>query len=586
MTARRSGERAIRTVSSTDTELPHPDRRHRTWRGERWQVPVVAAVFGIAAIASLFLLSWNITGTPDVVADEVAYSQAGANVITENRIAFGDDPIYVHPPVFFLLIGGWLWLFDAVDASVLDQVDMVRGLTNALSALAVIAVGALAMALVPQRRLGRSLMLASVAMLLVVLDPVVQRYGRIVYMEAAAVLMGLIAILLSVWLASLGWQYVLVVGGAIGAALLTKEITILLVAAPLVAALLEPKRPRLGREVLTLGFGALIWATFPLWSLRLGSLGEFVDEKSATLRRVVGFLQTTGWNREGVSFLDGIVDQAGVYASSYILLALGVPLLIWALRRRREDVGTRIVAALILLTYAYLGYAILFGQNNDHFYTYAIIPVAIGIALYLDRLVPPNPHPDLRLRRSHVIRGRRMFLAALVIGVIVVASIVSWGSRYASGTDVAFREMVTYVDANVPHCALVNTSTDPDKYRDTIAGPEISHIFSGPEALAAGVSYFLVSDIESRWRYGASTPEFEQWIHTNGELQVAFEGETYGTLALYRVGEPVVCDGTADPVAAAVPQRSPASALMFLGVVGILVGAVIVASGAVWAWKR
>lgn len=584
-TARRSGERAIRTVSSADTELPHPDRGHRTWRGERWQVPVVACVFGIAAIASLLLLSWNITGTPDVVTDEVTYSHAGANVITQNRISWGEDPIYVHPPVFFLLIGGWLWLFDAADVSVLDQIDIVRGLTNALSALAVIAVGALAMALLPQRRIGRSLLLASVAMLLVVLDPVVQRYGRIVYMESAAVLISLIAILLSVWLGSLGWQYVLIVGGAFGTALLTKELTIILVAAPLLAALLDPKRPRLGREVLTLGFGVLIWATFPVWSLQQGSLGQFVAEKSATLRRVAGLLQTTGWNREGVSFLDGLIDKAGVYASSYILLALGVPLAIWALRRRREDAGTRLVAAMILLTYAYLGYAIVLGQNNDHFYTYAIIPVSIGVAVYLDRLVPPNPHPDLRLRRSSTIRGRRTIRAAVVVGVLVVSSVISWGVRYGSATDDAFRDMVAYVGTNVPHCALVNASTDPDKYDATIAGPRVTGFTNGPEALDSGVTYFLVSDVEARWRYGWSSPEFEQWIRTNGEFQVAFEGETYGNLALYRVGEPVVCDATAAP-ATAVSQRSPASALMFLAVLGILVGAVIVASGAVWAWRR
>lgn len=532
-------------------------------------------------------MSWNITGAPDVVVDEVVYSQAGSNVITENRISWGDDPIYVHPPLFFLLIGGWLWLFGATEASVLDQIDMARGLTNALSALAVIAVGALVLALLPHRRMGRSLLLASIAMLLVVLDPVIQRYGRLAYIEAAAVLLGLVAILLSVWLGSLRWQYVLIVGAAIGAALLTKEIAIILAAVPLVASLLQPQRPRMGRELLTLGFGVLIWSTFPLWSLQLGSLGEFLTEKTATLKRLLGILQTTGWNREGVSFLDGVIDKADVYASSYLLLALGVPLLVWAWRRRSEDAGMRVLAAMILLSYAFLGYALFLGQNNEQFYSFGIIPVAIGVAIFLDRLIAPVPHPDLRLRRSSSIRRMRTFLAVLGLSVLVVASLVSWGVRYGSATDAAFRDMVTYVDTNVPPCALVNASGDPDKYRNTIVGPRVTEFGNGPEALASGVHYFLVSDVDSRLRYGASNPEFEQWIRTNGDLQIAYEGETYGNLALYRIGHggDVACDESLTAAAAA-ELRSPASAQLYVGGLGILIGAVVAAGAAVWAWKR
>ncbi|HYN88900.1 MAG TPA: hypothetical protein VER55_10230, partial [Ardenticatenaceae bacterium] len=92
------------------TLLPLASRQRITERS------VVERLQGVAAALLVFLIAysavaWRLESAPDLFSDEILYTRAGIRVATAGALIWDDgDPLFVHPPLYFLAEAAYLRL--------------------------------------------------------------------------------------------------------------------------------------------------------------------------------------------------------------------------------------------------------------------------------------------------------------------------------------------------------------------------------------------------------------------------------------------------------------------------------------------
>jgi O-antigen/teichoic acid export membrane protein/4-amino-4-deoxy-L-arabinose transferase-like glycosyltransferase len=513
----RGAARALRLPERPAKAVPGGPGLAALVRRPRLVIAVVGAVV-------FLVLGANVARSPDTIYDEAVYTRAAQAVATHGEVTWTGAPLFVHPPLYFVLQAAVQRLAgveraDYFDALHVERLVSVAFMTGAIVLLMLIAYR-LAAALSPERRLIFTLVVGALA----AFDPVLVRYGRLAMLESAALCLSLAAIWAGLALRgrSAG-AWIATVGLLSGLALLVKEISVFLIVAPLLTALLDREREAIRRAVAALGVAMLVWSCFPLWAIVLGEWGQFTGDKLRTLDRLLGVVQTTGWNRPGVSIADALTASLPQYASSYLLLVAGGAALVWLWLRHGGRTATFLLG-LLLPTYALGVYSVTRGQFNEQFFTYlmpgAILATVTTVAAILQR--PAD-------RRRVLTRG-----AAVVVAAALAFGVVSWARFQALGSDDAIRNAAAYVRAELPECAVVNASGDREKFA-TASGRRFSEFASGPAALSHGVHWFFVSPKDVAARYTSMTPALAGWIRANGRLVRVFPGRTYRGLELWHV---------------------------------------------------
>ncbi|MFL5955285.1 MAG: polysaccharide biosynthesis C-terminal domain-containing protein [Gaiellaceae bacterium] len=496
-----------------------------------------APAVALVGICTFLFETINLSRSPDTIYDEAVYTTAAQNVALHGTLTWTGAPLFVHPPLFFLLQAGWLRLAGVAGDDYFTVLHAERLLTTAAMAGCVALLMLFTLRLTYRggavRRVGVSLTVAALA----AVDPFMLRYGRLDMLESTALFTTLFA-LYSAWTlrARTRLLWVLVVGPLSGLALLTKEISIFLLAVPLLYAALTRSRRLAGNAVAALAVGIALWSTFVVWALLLGEGGRFFADKLRTFDRLVGIVQTTGWNRPGVSLLAGLTTSLSQYASSYLILSAGIVALL-VLWLRRSGAEAMFLTAWLLATYALGLYTVSRGQLNEQFFTYlmpgAIVATVvvgdIAASAFARRLSAP------RRARGLSNSGWLAGAAAVVIAASLIGGVVNWGRFYAFGRDDGVRRMSGALALGVPSCAVINATGDPQKFAAALNGHRITRYASGPRALSHGVHYFLLSPKDVIARYTNMTPEFATWIRSSGSLVRTFPSHTYRGLELWRV---------------------------------------------------
>ena len=505
-------------------------------------------IFGCLLVTAVAVL-WNIWASPDTQYDEVVYTRAAQRIVQGWQLTWTEQPMFVHPPLSFLVQASWLELIGRGAGPLADAITAARLLAGVATVAAILVLGALIHRLVPQAGSRRRGLLVFAVVLLAASDPILLRYGRMAIIEPFALLGALVTLYLAVvmWRRRAGW-YLGVVGPATGLTLLTKEVSLFVVVTPAVFALLGRDWRGLGRAVAALATGVAVWLLFPLWAVRLGLAGEFVDVKFTTLERLLGFLQITGWNRPDTSFLSAVVGEAGQYASSYLLLAGGAGALLWLLLHRLSE-PARWLLAWLLASYTFGAYTVLLGTLNEQFFVY-ILPAALaGTVLVADAVVAQRSaarrarpvtvagtredayHAGRRSRR-----GARALAAAVTVPLIALLgfAVSSWTRFYLPANDAILRS-TAFVRANLPGCTAINATGDTEKFAYLLPGYTVTAYGTGAGALANGVHLFFLSEKDAALRYGNSNPQLSSWIRTNGNRVASFRSSTYKGLELWRV---------------------------------------------------
>jgi 4-amino-4-deoxy-L-arabinose transferase-like glycosyltransferase len=485
----------------------------------------------VGAIATLP----NVFSSPDAVYDEVVYTQAAHNVATAWHLTWTNQPMFVHPPVFFLLQAAWLEVTGQVRAPLIAAVQAARVLTATFGAINVGLVALLTYRLAEHSNVTRRRTLTLVAALVAAIDPVLLRYSRLAVIEPVALCLSLVALYLAWSLRGRSsLAYVSAVGLCIGAALLTKEITIFLVVSPVLFALLERDRQLLWRSLGALGVGLAFWLLFPLWAVELRLTGSFVDIHTATLKRLVGLVQITGWNRPGVSFAAAVLRSASQYVSSYAALALGLVALCWLWWRRNTTSGN-FLTAWLTMSFTFGAFILSVGTLNEQFFVY-VLPAGIVASVFMvDALLVRRADALRRAGRWPPRLGRWSVIACVGFGAILLtASAISWLQQYSGGNDGVDRVTRT-IATSLPACTIVNGSGDSEKYSYLLGGRTVTRYAEGAAALSYGVHYFILAPHDAIVHYGNMSPALESWIRGHGTEVASFASKTYHGVELWHV---------------------------------------------------
>ena len=519
--------------------------------------PVLLILLSLLVLVSAFgAIAWRINRTPDIFTDEIIYTRLGVRVGGEGALVWDNgQPFIVHPPLYFLLEGLFenltghhaTPLYGAGDifASVYHA-RLLNALLSALTALLLFWIG--------YRLRGPWLGLLLAA--LFILDPFVIRTNRRAMIETSAALFSLVglAVLLSADRQKplRLWRGILA-GLAFGAALLTKELTFVILLAVLLLAVWEAARWAIrhwkknapGRQstyphtaavlVVSVLVALVTYSLYPVWVIIAGNWDEYYEVKGLGLERLLGLVQLTGWNRPGQSLGALLLQRLQDYGSTYLVMGFGglavIALLIWG----RRDRNNRLLAALGLVYYPFFAFLALVGTGNDQFFYFLLLPsiLLVGYTGFLLNDLRSASHSFLSLDRLPSWMGKGLLLFLLIL--VFPFNAFLWARDYGQGTDNGYTQLTAYVRAQLPPDAPLNASGDPIKFRYFLPDQPIAAAATSQEAQALGLHYFVLAPKDVRSGYGRITPELANWIRSNGVLLFATGGNSYGKIYLYRV---------------------------------------------------
>jgi 4-amino-4-deoxy-L-arabinose transferase-like glycosyltransferase len=522
-----------------DTQL------RRLWVRVLWSL-LIAIAIGILAFGAA---AWRLDRAPDIFTDEILYTRAGIRMAGEGALVWDrGDPIFVHPPLYFLAEGVyWRLTGDAplplyAPGDIFASVYQARYLNAALAGFT-----ASLLYLIGWRlhsiRLG--LFLAA----LFFLDPFGLRINRRAMLETMAGLLALAG--MAVLLAGVArenrrrWLPRAIIAGLLfGAALLTKELTFTAVLAVLIFGLWQVwKQRRIGEEerqsareraraaFTAVAVAGLTYSLYPAWMVSSGNWVGFAEVKALSLERLFGFVQISGWNRSGVSLASFLGQRLADYGSSYVLLAVGAAATLWLLLRRREDPHARLLGVWGLVLYPFYGFVTLFGSGNDQFFYLLLVPAILLVGYALSTV--SGTATESRFRRPSTL------VVGILLALVLSYNTVRWWGAYGVGVDDAYHQLAEYVQGHLPPGEALNASGDAIKFQYFFPDRPITTAATPEEAQSVSVHYFALAPKDITSRYGRMTAELGAWLAAQGEQLYAVSGDSYGDIFLYRADSPV-----------------------------------------------
>ncbi len=532
---RRRARAQIRVSSSKQIRVPS-GKQIRVRSGTlpaAWRADACLAVFCVCFAAAAML--YNISTSPDVTYDEAVYTFAAQQVAQGWHLTLDNQPLFVHPPLMFLVQATWLRFTGHASGALAPAIRTARLLSASVGAVDVLLIAALAYRLTGSANPRQRRVVTGVIAVLAALDPVLTRYDRQDVIEPFALCISLLTLYAAWHLRNHGaLAYVSVTGVLGGIALLTNEITICLIAVPPLFALLERDGRLIRRSLAAMGIAITFLLLFLLWAVELGLADSFVNIQTTTLQRFIGLVQTSGLNVPGVSLTGALGRSLGQYASSYIVLACGFAAFVWC-RSRRNTASGNFLAAWLMASYAAGCYIVAVGTLNEQFFVYLIPASIVGTVLLGDALLAGW------IRGRHARSGHRARASWLPLSVVAACcaglvglSAADWVTNYTSASDgVVLADR--FIAATLPACDTVNVSGDPLKYQYLLAGRPFAYFSVGPAALADGVHYFLLSPEDAAERDGNMSPALASWIRDHGQRLAIFPSQVYQTVQLWYV---------------------------------------------------
>ncbi|MCT4354021.1 phospholipid carrier-dependent glycosyltransferase [Streptomyces sp. Je 1-79] len=515
---------------------PRPEPPERDGRRSRRPVPT-AVLAALAAAVTIALRLIAVDRSGDVFVDELIYTELGRSAGDGGFPRTEEGLFFLHPPGFFYLQAGWVRLIG-LDVDVLSEVHGVRVL-NALLAGATAALLVLLVARVRSRAAGL------IAGLVFAVDQYCIRQNDRALLETETMVWVLAGYLVLVSLARSELPRradgaALLAGLFFGLAIMTKDHAALITLLPLLVALALNWGPPRRLVAVTLATAAVPYTVYLLLVTAFGHLDEFWYAKTIGLQRLLGIVQETGFNAPGAPSLMGrLTAQLPDYTVSYVLLAL-TPLALVLLLRRRDPVH-RLLALFHASAIVTLLYAFALGTLEEQALYLLFVPNLMALAVTL-----PLPSRSAVSRRRAVVAG--VCAAFLACAVIAPAAVYA---KERGQADDGFVQLRNYVTENVPRgtaIATVDGGTSKgvsyyalkDRYR-------LDHWVSEGDRSFQRVEYLIVPWKVIEQGYGNSSLAEVERLTESGTLLFSFEGDMYGTLALYRIPLPPGTEPSADP---------------------------------------
>ncbi|MEJ2885186.1 ArnT family glycosyltransferase [Actinomycetospora aeridis] len=514
--------------------ITHGAPGRRDWR---WvlsaAVPVV--VLGLVAFA---VRAVGVHSGFELWVDEMVYSDLG------NSVARGDLPnlpngyFFLHPPGMFVVEGLVIKVFGLGDLDPASRVWALRWLTITLGALSVMLVF-----LIVQRIVGR--LPAWFAAALMIFEPFVLRNNSRVFLETLGglfVLVGLLALIHHITAGGARDTRVLLpvtAGAFFGLAILTKDVYVLYVFLPVVAAIFWRKTLAMREALLVLAATVTPYALYLLFLFAAGRLGGWVEAKAQGIARMFGGNVTSGYNAEGApSLVSRLIELVGHYGTSYALLAICPLAGILVVRSARPE--RRMVGLTALFMGAFGLYSAAFGTFEEQ-YGYGIMLASIT-AMAVAVVEAREQWP--RVQRPVLVATSLFLVFAVALGV-----------RTELTTDNGFQQFHEWVaEGNLPADAKVGV-TNGTAHWMYARDPRFGVWVSPKEMRDAGAQYILTQSLTTRQGYDYAVPGLIDWLEANATPVFRADGPNNGATILYRVDQPALDEG-ADADVAASPDRN------------------------------
>lgn len=519
---------------------------------------------------SFTAIRWRADQAPDIFTDEIIYTRLGIRLLGEGALVWDSgDPFPVHPPLYFLLESLYLaftedlppQLYSAGD--IFSSVYSARGLNAILSGLTAVILFYLGKRL---HGFWFGLFLAA----LFILDPFAVRINRRAMLETLTALLVLSGITLLMFGKKTSTtdqiQRGFLAGLLLGLAILTKELAFVSLLAVLLFGIWEILvavragwrfSPSLLAPLLAVPVAMGTYAIYPLWIATTGYSTLFMDEKILGVKRLLGLVQITGWNRPGLSLMDLLLRRLLDYGGSYFLLGLGGIATLYLLVRARNRREGRLLASWGLIFYLFFTFTALFGSGNDQFFYLLLVPaiVILGYAIILPihfewpswiklNLASPSqtgrsgPQRSMGKEISRSLPAVNRLVFAVLLILLVPYNTIYWGVAYGVGQDNGYFQITRFIQDNLPILEPLNASGDAVKFHYFFPDRQITNAATPQEARKMSVHYFVLVPKDVRSRYGRIQPELASWILANGERLFAVNGYSYGDIYLYRVDYP------------------------------------------------
>ncbi|WP_328946223.1 glycosyltransferase family 39 protein [Streptomyces sp. NBC_00250] len=531
------------TIPRTAPTAPRTGPTTPVRAARRGPVPTVVYAAG-AALLTVALRLIQISRAGDLFVDESIYRRLGDSAAAGGFPRTDEGLFFLHPPGYFYVEAGWMKLVG-------EHSDVIAGVhsSRVLNALLAGVTAALIVFLVAR---VRSRGAGAVAGLLFALDQFCIRQNNRVLLET-----GTMVWILAGYLALVGLTRpdppgrprarALLAGLFLGLAILTKDHAVLITVLPLLAALLLGWGPPRKLVALTLSVTVASYAVYLALVAGFGHFDAFWEAKTSGVRRLLGIVQETGFNAEGTPSLAGrLLDELPGYTGTYLLLAL-TPVALFLLLRRKEPVY-RLLALFHASAIVTLGYALAIGTLEEQALYLLFVPNLVALAVTVP--MPSRDRPGLRLVACGV-------LVALLAAPAAVYARDRWTP------DDGFERLRAYLLTHVPAGSAIVT-VDGQQTRgvtnwalnDTY---RLGHWVTPEERNDNGAAYLVVPWRVIEQGYGRSSLAEVERLTEGLRPVFAFDGPTYGTLALYRL--PSTLPGP-DVTALAVPGSTVTGPLL------------------------
>lgn len=543
------------------------------------------STFLINLVAGLLIFSlafglaiYRIDQAPDLFTDEIIYTRLGVRTAGEGALVWDSgEPFLVHPPLYFLTEAVY-FLFAGNPNTPLYAPGNIFATVYTVRRLNVFFAGLTAVLLYFFGKRIHGPKLGLILALIFSLDPFGLRINRRAMLETLAGLLALAGMLVYLissmpttsrratnLLSSFVFPItpgVIIAGVLLGLALLSKELVFTtLIAIALfgglecIYSLLVSRRPNNMRAILlitiqsglpailTISFALFTYLIYSYWIYTIGEWPEYSEEKILAVKRLLGLVQLTGWNRPGVSLFDFLWQRLADYGTSYAIIGVGalaiIGLALWARHLR----PARLLIAWGFILYPFYAFIALIGSGNDQFFYYLLVPAMIltGYAAFTIeelRKVKITSPAISRATAWVATWGTRLFPWILLVTAIP-SGLVHWWFSYGVGVDNGYAQFAQFVQQNLSPNEPLNASGDPIKFRYFLPNHTVYAYATPEEAIKGGVHYFVLTPKDVRFRYGKIRPELAEWIQGNGRQVFTFSGDSYGDIHLYYVDHPI-----------------------------------------------
>ncbi|MFW0772858.1 ArnT family glycosyltransferase [Paenarthrobacter nitroguajacolicus] len=316
----------------------------------------------VGLLAAVFRL-FGVQRANDVFIDEVTYADIARQIADGHMPSILGTPFFLHPPGSYAL--------NAVVIRVLGlgghSMDLALQLRWVNSVLGVMT--AVVCFLLVRRLAGVGP--AALAGVMLASDPFVLRMDGRLMMETPAglaVLLGWLLMLLALhrpagrsrlWLE-------ISAGLVFGVAIVMKDMTAVFTVVPLLAAVAWRRTVPLHTALRVLACSLVPYLLYLCLIAASGLFGEFMDQKSVGVLRMVGAVQMTGFNSvHSVSLTDRLIDLSSRFGTSYLLL--GLSMVAGVVAAMSPLAGRRLVGLFSVFT-GFVGvYSVFFGAAEEQF---------------------------------------------------------------------------------------------------------------------------------------------------------------------------------------------------------------------------